>query len=632
MRLVLVALNARYSHTNLAIRCLRAAVWQKVSPAVCDVICREFTIHDDIGTVVGDIYALEPDIVGFSCYIWNIERLKAVWRRLRLVCPQVVFVCGGPEMSDLVGDLSSEPAAMGNRFLEENPEVDRVVSGEGEQVWAEFIGRCVRDKSSLFKGPRILNLEFGADAHRDGGHRGGQNGGRYRDNGFWVDPYTVEEDFSHRYVYLEASRGCPFHCAYCLSACDDGVRYMDVEKLAPVLGRLFQWGARMIKMVDRTFNAHPWGKRVLDIFREEWEKFEGKAGTVMGLPKARIHCEMAGDLLSNSWMEYLASYPPELIQVEIGVQTVHDRTLSAIHRRQDFSKWADKVVRLQHEMGISVHLDLIAGLPEEDKAAVLESLDRVIRLRPQRLQLGFLKMLKGSPLRDEAPVHGIVYSPDAPYEVLRTAALSYKDLLELHGVEDILDKYYNSGLLGYGLDAMARESGKGRESGKNTAYADLLSALAVFWQRRGWFGRQWQRRDLMNNLEGFLWEGVPDDAARERCIEALRFDYCVAGLPVEQMPDWLHGPAEVNRNCWEQQDKEFWRQRLSSGQTMDRRQWARRISVSCFRYNVPVELSVGLRTGSRAGSNVGSGFLWGGGGTEVGDGDLFWYLFTSFSM
>jgi hypothetical protein len=361
--------------------------------------------------------------------------------------------------------------------------------------------------------------------------------------------------------------------------------------------------------------------RILDIFREAWERYQAGAG-LRGLPDtARIHCEMAGELLSEAWVAFLAAYPRGMIQLEIGVQSIHQNTLSLLRRRQDFDRWAPLVAYLQHGCGIPVHMDLIAGLPGEDKAAVLASVDRVMGLRPGHLQLGFLKMLKGAPWTEQGGGYGIVASPDPPYEVLRTGSMRYEDLLELHRIEDMLEKYYNGGFLRYGVEAMAEVWG---------SFAELFRGLAGFWLERGWLGRQWSRLGLIQALRPFLWEGLPDEAARGRCVEALRFDYYLAGHSARNLPDWLAGPAEEGAGgAYPQLDKEAWRCRLPVGQTVDKRQWARRASVSCFNVAVPRRWAGpnlaapgsearGLDVAERDGSERG--------GSEAG---VFWYVFLA---
>jgi hypothetical protein len=274
-------------------------------------------------------------------------------------------------------------------------------------------------------------------------------------------------------------------------------------------------------------------------------------------------------------------------------------------------------------------LDLIAGLPGEGKAAVLQSVDRVLEIRPKHLQLGFLKMLNGAPLTKQAGRFGIVASADAPYEVLRTEAMSYDDLLELHRVEDMLEKFYNTGFVRYGIEALVREF---------SSFSELFSCLAGFWLKRGWFGRQWNRRDLLNTLHPFLLEALPDAAARARCIEALRFDYYMEGNSAQNLPQWLAGPAEeaaeenVEENVektagegtgsYPQRDKEIWRCRLSAGQDADRRLWSRRTSVSCFRFNVPQCLAWHDSEAGRASEGSLSEMA-------VSEERLFWYLFLS---
>ena len=602
LKVVLVALNARHGHTNLAIRCLEAAVHEAGALITCpdrdfrddlganrertpEVLLREYTINDRIEFIAGEIYELGPDLVGFSCYIWNIEKTMAVIRRLRAVIPKLTIVVGGPEVAH-----SSE------NFLKNNPDADRVFTGEGEPVLPEFLKawRSGQDPAGPGRvgraGAESADTPWLSPSARPlSTIEARENPGRVWT---WVDPYRREEDFNGKYVYLETARGCPFSCAFCLSAASAGVRYLEPERIRPVLRRLFRWGARTVKLVDRTFNANKkHAFHVLDIFREEVRRFQSEQEESPGGAEAlfRVHCEMAGDLLDEDWMIYLAAYPRGMIQLEIGVQSTHAPTLQAIGRRQDLKRWGAKVQYLQKNIGIPIHMDLIAGLPCEGLPAFLNSIDTVLALRPNRLQIGFLKVLKGTPLAAEADRWGLVYSQDPPYEVLQTADLDHHSLLALHRLEDLVEKYYNSGFFRYGLEAIL----------ENWERPTLFfQELAVFWKEQRWFERLWHRPGLMDNLRQFLETRGSAPEQWRRWREALRFDYYCWDRPGNRLPAWLYGSSEQKKEAVGAQgalrptlpdiaDKESWRLRLAIGQEFDRRQWSRATALSCFDYDVP---------------------------------------------
>ncbi|MDQ7093070.1 B12-binding domain-containing radical SAM protein [Desulfosporosinus sp. PR] len=566
MRVLLVALNAKYVHTNLALRYLRESV-RLVTP---DVMLREFSINDRLDRIAGEIYEAKADVVGFSCYIWNIQEVLAVVRHLRPVCPEVRFVFGGPEVSFAVEE-----------FLQAHCEVDALVLGEGEESFRDLLlawregGDPALVQGIAWKGDNKVHVNPPKETAPN------------------LDelpfPYTGTEDFSGRIVYIETTRGCPFSCQYCLSSTFQGVRYLEPERFRLMFRRLLEQGARTIKFVDRTFNAHKrhaW--RVLDVVREE--------SSVLGLTSlVRVHCEMAGDLLDEEWMEYFRSYPQGLLQVEIGVQSTYQPTLEIVSRRQNFEHWKDFVPDMQ-ALGIPVHLDLIAGLPEENWTDFRTSFNDVYSALPDMLQLGFLKVLKGSGLRRNSGRYGLLFTPDPPYTILETSALSHGKILQLQRMEDVLDKYYNSGKFKHALSEALRLF--------PTAF-DFYHEFAEYWQKRHWFQRQWQGKALFDKLWEFIeWFGTqtarPTDFqdTRKTFLDALRFDYYLWERP-NIFPDYfsLGSGPEANISSRRQEDIRRdgrWADVIPEFLTMDRRQWNRNTAVAYFETDV-------LRKGEEAG-------------------------------
>ncbi|AET70852.1 Fe-S oxidoreductase [Desulfosporosinus orientis DSM 765] len=555
MRILLVALNAKYIHTNLAIRYLR----EEVSKVYSEVLLREFSINDHLDRVAGEIFEIKADIIGFSCYIWNLKETLALVRQLRPVCPEVRFVIGGPEVS-----FEAE------EFLLDHPEVDALVMGEGEksflellQTWQEghdpsqvpglawrFDGQIIVNPPS----PKALSLN---------------------DLPF---PYGEEEDFTGRLVYVETTRGCPFNCQYCLSSTFQGVRFLDPERFRKMLRCLFKNGARTIKFVDRTFNANKrHAMRILDIVREESVNHPDTQ-------EIRVHCEMAGDLLDGEWMEYFRNYPRGLIQLEIGVQSTHRPTLEIVSRPQNFEKWSQYISEMK-AFGIPLHLDLIAGLPEEDWQTFGKSFNEVYTVAPDMLQLGFLKVLRGSGLRLQSMRYGLVFAPDPPYTILATKVLSYSELLQLQRIEDVLDRYYNSGKFKHALGIITTLF--------STPF-DFYHEFAEFWQQKGWFGRQWQGKALFDKLWEFLRELSEEKLGTDpfswsRIRDALRFDYYLWERP-NYIPDYLqyHGlKGTMDSEVWKTTSEEirkssYWESVIPERIGMDRRQWFRNTAVAYF--------------------------------------------------
>jgi len=640
LRIILVALNARYVHTNLAVRSLRE-VLREQDGQNWNVSIREFSINEQLEKVAGEIYEEKPDMLGFSCYIWNLSRVLALIRMLRPVLPEVFFFAGGPEVSYNARVL-----------LSEYPELDAVVLGEGEYSVPDLVkaracgdlpwevsGVCWRLRpESLIKSEQENNriedpvlpgfkgeyFPAGADWIIIN-----ESTGQLPDLNLLPNPYAQEEDFRGRLVYVETSRGCPFNCAFCISSTFRGMRFLEPERFRLILRKLFQYGAGTIKFVDRTFNANKnHAFAILQVFREEAEKhIRNKEDDSLFSPRA--HCEMTGELLDQEWLDFLEEYPPGMIQLEIGVQSTYQPALRAVNRRQEFSSWKDKAFFLQHSCNIPVHLDLIAGLPYENWAQFGRSFDEVYEVRPNCLQLGFLKVLKGSEIHEKSREYGLIYSPDPPYSILRTGSISHGEILVLKKIEELLEKYYNSGKFKFSLEYIMDcwESP-----------FRFYHSFAEYWQEQGWFRREWSSKSLFFNLWQYLKHaafqdktsaGINDpEYASQVWQEALRFDYYLAEragyLPEFLQPDYsIRGkPAfalsalEKLKTADEIRQDPIWLELIPSRKQMDRRQWTRATALDYFIYDIPVR--------ERKNASVAKGRL----SRDIrGNGRGSWYLF-----
>jgi anaerobic magnesium-protoporphyrin IX monomethyl ester cyclase len=558
LRVLLVALNAKYVHTNLALRYLREGVHSITS----DVTLLEFSINDHLERIAGEIYKAQADVIGFSCYIWNIKEVMAVIRYLHPVSPNVRFVLGGPEVS-----FDTE------EFLGLHDEVDAVVLGEGEKALPELL-------LAWREGQDLSHVE-GVAWKRDGIVIVNPQNREMPDLNELPPPYTETEDFSGRIAYIETTRGCPFSCQYCLSSTFQGVRYLDPERFRLMFRHLLSQGARTIKFVDRTFNAQKrHAFRILDIVREECASLSLSS-------QVRVHCEIAGDLLDEVWLDYFQKYPQGLIQLEIGVQSTYQPTLEIVSRRQDFETWK-KFIPLMKSCHIPLHLDLIAGLPEENWETFRKSFNDVYSVGADMLQLGFLKVLKGSGLRLNSRKYGLLFTPDPPYTILETAVLSHSEILQLQRIEDVLDKYYNSGKFEHALHEAV---------GFFPSAFDFYHELAEYWEKCGWLQRQWPGKALFDKL----WEFVRFSAHKtrtsdgpviswKRFLDALRFDYYLWERP-NTLPDYFSFGAEPktigeenlsNRSLEDIRRDSFWATVVPEFSMMDRRQWSRNTAIAYF--------------------------------------------------
>ncbi|XZN18254.1 B12-binding domain-containing radical SAM protein [Clostridium perfringens] len=491
MKILLTAINSKYIHSNLAVRYLKA--FTKDLDFQGDI--KEFSINDRVENILEGIIEEKPDVVAFSCYIWNMEFVNRLAELIKLVDPNIEILYGGPEVS-----------YEGKEFLE-NHEGEYVIVGEGEKTFREFV---------LYKlGEGKIEDIKGLNYKRDG--KVFENPKRPEmDMNELVFPYTYEEDINNKIVYYEASRGCPFKCKYCLSSVMHGVRFLDVERVKKELKYFMERGLKLVKFVDRTFNCNR-------EYTVELLKYLSEQDT-----ETRFHFEVAADLLTEEQIEILNNAPKGRFQLEVGVQTTNNEVLHNINRYITYENIKEKVLKVASGKNVMQHLDLIAGLPGEDLESFKKSFNDVHAIRPDGIQLGFLKLLKGSSMREEAEKWGIVYSPYAPYEIIRSKDISYEELLLLKKVEAMVDKYYNSckfnNVIKFFLNIYDKPF-------------DFYYDLAMFFEEKGNFKRSIGNVEYYKILLDFYLEkiGGEDEGLFK---EVLKFDYLCFNKK-RWLPDFL---------------------------------------------------------------------------------------------
>ena len=480
MKILLAACNAKYIHSNLAVYDLKAYS----SDYDEHVILREYTINQPKDEILKDIYSSGADVVCFSCYIWNISFVRELIRDLVKILPKTAFWAGGPEVS-----YDAE------KFLTEMPEMTGVMVGEGEKTFHDLLEFYIDGKDSL--------EEISGIAYR--------TGDKIIHNG-WRElmdlsaiPFVYEhlEKFENRIIYYESSRGCPFSCSYCLSSIDKKLRFRDLELVKKELQFFLDHRVPQVKFVDRTFNCKH--EHAMTIWKYILEHDNGVTN---------FHFEISADLLREEEMELMSQMRPGLIQLEIGVQSTNPETIRAIHRHMDLKKLEHCVNRVHSFRNIHQHLDLIAGLPYEDYDTFHQSFNDVYRMKPDQLQLGFLKVLKGSLMQKEAEVYGIVYKEKEPYEVLSTNWLTYGEVLKLKMVESMVEVYYNSGQFWHTLEYLVPF-----EKDAFTFYEKLGS----FYEKKGYSEISHSRMRRYEILLEYLQEetDVPTEVAAQKMLYDL---------------------------------------------------------------------------------------------------------------
>ena len=479
MKILLAACNAKYIHSNLAVYDLKAYS----SDYDKEVLLREYTINQPKDEILKDIYGSGADVVCFSCYIWNISFVRELIRDLDKILPETAFWAGGPEVS-----YDAE------KFLTEMPEMTGVLVGEGEKTFHDLLEYYIDGKGSLG--------EIRGIAYRDG-EEIRHNGWRELMNLSEI-PFVYQhlEEFENRIIYYESSRGCPFSCSYCLSSIDKKLRFRDLELVKKELQFFLDHKVPQVKFVDRTFNCKH--EHAMAIWKYILEHDNGVTN---------FHFEVSADLLRDEEMDLMAKMRPGLIQLEIGVQSTNPETIRAIHRHMDLDKLKRCVDRVHSFRNIHQHLDLIAGLPYEDYDTFHRSFNDVYQMKPDQLQLGFLKVLKGSLMQGEAEKYGIVHKEKEPYEVLSTNWLPYGDVLKLKAVESMVEVYYNSGQFQHTLEYLVPLA--------KDAFT-FYESLGAFYEKKGYSEISHSRMKRYEILLEYLQEET--DVSVEKASQKMLYD------------------------------------------------------------------------------------------------------------
>lgn len=466
--ILLAAINAKYIHSNLAVYSLKAYAKKYQD----QIGLAEYTINQNLDDILKGIYRDHPEVLCISCYIWNISYVKNLIREVHKVLPDTAIWLGGPEVS-----------YDARKVLEEHPEVTGVMKGEGEVTFLELAGFYLEGISELAKIEGITYRD--GDQIQENPWRG------ITDLSTIPFVYKDLEKFENRIIYYESSRGCPFSCSYCLSSIDKKLRFRDLELVKEELQFFLDHNVPQVKFVDRTFNCKH------DHAMAIWKYLIAHDNGI-----TNFHFEVAADLLNEEEIALIRTMRPGMIQLEIGVQSTNPDTIREIHRKMDFAQVSEVVTRVQEGHNVHQHLDLIAGLPYEDYDSFGKSFCDVYQLRPQQLQLGFLKVLKGSFMYQAAPEYGCVCQSREPYEVLYTRWLPYDDVLRLKLVEEMVEVYYNSNQFGKTLRAI--------EKLFDNPFA-LYEALGAFYDKKGYMDISHTRIRRYEILQEFLQEYVDEE-------------------------------------------------------------------------------------------------------------------------
>lgn len=543
MKTVLVAINAKYIHSNLAVYSLRS--YARTFGYEPELL--EFTINQQKDQILKGIYEAKPDLLCFSCYIWNLSYAEEIIEDIKKILPKVTIWAGGPEVS------YDAP-----KFLKRHPEVDGIMCAEGEKTLTELISYYEIGKSQ----GKSLN---------------GINGIVYQENKTihqtplrdimnmddLVFPYEDLKDFEHKIIYYESSRGCPFSCSYCLSSIDKKLRFRSFSLVEKELEFFLAHKVPQVKFVDRTFNCKKSHAMAIWTYIKEHDN---------GI--TNFHFEVAADLLTEDEIALIQTMRPGLIQLEIGVQSTNEKTLAEIHRKTDFEEITRKVKAVQKGENVHQHLDLIAGLPYENYESFGHSFNDVYALKPEQLQLGFLKVLKGSYMAEAAEGYGCVHKAKPPYEVLGTRWLSYEEILKLKGVEEMVEVYYNSGQFQKTIRAM--------EHLFETAFS-MYEELADFYEKNGYNEVSHTRIRRYEILQEFLQE---KEANLEYFKQLMIFDL-YARENMKTRPQWAN-----DLSAYKMQILDFYKKEeenpelLTDYQGYQARQTIKMTHIEVFTYDV----------------------------------------------
>lgn len=447
-RVLLIGVNAKFIHSNPAVYGLEEYAREHIETEIADGALEvvEYTINQNMEYILADIYRRNPEVAAFSCYIWNWNMIQDILTELPKVLPDIQIWLGGPEVS-----------FHGEKILERFPAVRGIMLGEGENTFTELL--------AYYQSEREKELEDIGGLLLRSGMTGSQRPVFMDELPFFYAHKGLER-FENRILYYESQRGCPFSCAYCLSSIDKRVRFRKLDTIKEHMQFFLDHKVPQVKFIDRTFNCN--AKHAYEIWKYLKEHDNGITN---------FHFEIAADLLTKEQLEVMSYMRPGLIQLEIGVQSTNKQTLKAINRDTDLLHLREMVAKVHGFENIHQHLDLIAGLPYEDYESFAKSFDDVYAMKPQQLQLGFLKVLKGSPIEERTSEYGIIYNTKSPYEVLYSKWLSFADVLKLKGIEEMVELYYNSSQFVNALKVLETEF--------SSAFS-MYEALASFYEEKGY--------------------------------------------------------------------------------------------------------------------------------------------------
>ena len=543
MKTVLVAINAKYIHSNLAVYSLRS--YARTFGYEPELL--EFTINQQKDQILKGIYEAKPDLLCFSCYIWNLSYVEEIIEDIKKILPKVTIWAGGPEVS------YDAP-----QFLKRHPEVDGIMCAEGEKTLTELIRYYESEKSQGKSLDEINGIVYQENRTI---HQTPLRDIMNMDD--LVFPYEDLKDFEHKIIYYESSRGCPFSCSYCLSSIDKKLRFRSFSLVEKELEFFLAHKVPQVKFVDRTFNCKKSHAIAIWTYIKEHDN---------GI--TNFHFEVAADLLTEDEIALIQTMRPGLIQLEIGVQSTNEKTLAEIHRKTDFEEITRKVKAVQKGGNVHQHLDLIAGLPYENYESFGHSFNDVYALKPEQLQLGFLKVLKGSYMAKAAEGYGCVHKAKPPYEVLGTRWLSYKEILKLKGVEEMVEVYYNSGQFQKTIRAM--------EHLFETAFS-MYEELADFYEKNGYNEISHTRIRRYEILQEFLQE---KEANLEYFKQLMIFDL-YARENMKTRPQWAN-----DLSAYKMQIQDFYKKEeenpelLTDYQGYQARQTIKMTHIEVFTYDV----------------------------------------------
>lgn len=510
MKKVLFAvINSKYIHTNLAVRYIKK-YYEKYGTKKIDIKISEYTINNSLDFILEKIYLEKADYVFFSVYIWNVEYVIKIIKELKKINNEIKIGLGGPEVSYNSYEL-----------MEKYKEIDYIFSGEGERVFFNFFEKNLENIKGVYY-KKENNIIF--------------NG--YEDAILNLDeipfPYSDNEFDDNQIVYYESSRGCPFSCSYCMSSIDKRVRYFSIERVKKDLKIFIDKKVKLVKFVDRTYNLDK--KRYFEI----WKYLIGIYNNY-----TTFHFEISGDLFDDEVNEFLNKVPKEYFQFEVGVQTINTDTLKAINRKTNLYKLKENIQKIKDN--IHLHLDLIAGLPYENYDSFKKSFNFVYDIKPEMVQLGFLKILKGTQIEKEIEQYDYKYREYPPYEIISNQFISYEEILKLKNIETILDYYYNSEKFVKSINFLC-------EKIYNKNYFNLYEDIAIYWKKNSYFDVGHKPIKYFDYLLEFY--EFKNFEKKDIFLNYLKYDYFKLGKP-GFFPDWLKRETDKERYEIEINKREF---------------------------------------------------------------------------